>query len=155
VKILSVTANNRRRMFEVRVGTKVHPFPYSKAEPAPGRDDPAVRVEVDDELGREAFAFELRSGRTGTVHVEQVLEYNQDPGYLREQLLYKLTLQARARVAASPLSKREIARRLGTSATQLYRLLDQTNYSKSIDHLLRLMRVLDCDVDLVVRARTA
>jgi hypothetical protein len=155
VKIQLVAANNRRRMFDVRVGTKVLPFPYSKAEPAPERDDPVVKVDVDDELGREAFGFELRSGRTGTVHVEQVLEYNQDPGYLREQLLYKLTLQARARVVASPLSKREIARRLGTSATQHYRLLDQTNYSKSIDHLLRLMRVLDCDVDLVVRTRTA
>ncbi len=155
MKIQSVRANNRRRMFEVRVGTKLLPFPYSKAEPAPGRDDPIARVEVDDELDGEAFTFELRSGRTGTVHVEQVLEYNQDAGYLREQLLYELTLQARARVLASPLSKREIARRLGTSATQLYRLLDQTNYSKSIDHLLRLLRVLDCDVDLVVRARTA
>ncbi len=155
MKIHSVKANNRRRMFEVRVGMRVLPFPYSKAEPAPGRDDSVAWTEVDDELGREAFTFELRSGRTGTVHVEQVLAYNQDPGYLRQQLLYKLTLQARKRVVTSPLSKREIARRLGTSATQLYRLLDQTNYSKSIDHMLRLLRVLDCDVDLIVRARTA
>ena len=70
----------------------------------------------------------LRSGRTGTVHVEQVLEYNQDPTYLRDLLLYRLTLEAQKRVAESPLSKREIVRRLGTSAAQLYRLLDQTNY---------------------------
>jgi hypothetical protein len=58
-------------------------------------------------------------------------------------------------VAAGPLSKREICRRLGTSATQRYRLLDQTNYGKSIDQVLRLLRALDCDVDLVVRTRTA
>jgi hypothetical protein len=58
-------------------------------------------------------------------------------------------------VAAGSLSKRELCRRLGTSATQLYRLLDQTNYGKSIDQVLRLLRALDCDVDLVVRARTA
>ena len=70
-------------------------------------------------------------------------------------LLYKLTLEAQARVAQSPLSKREIARRLGTSAAQLYRLLDQTNDAKSIDQMLNLLRVLDCEVDLVVRARTA
>ena len=31
--------------------------------------------------GREAFTYVLHSGRTGTVHVEQVLEYNQDPTY--------------------------------------------------------------------------
>ncbi|MBI4527976.1 MAG: helix-turn-helix domain-containing protein [Deltaproteobacteria bacterium] len=53
------------------------------------------------------------------------------------------------------MSKREIVRRLGTSAAQLYRLLDQTNYSKSIDEILLLLWVLECDVDLGVRAKTA
>jgi hypothetical protein len=155
VKIRSVRPNNRKRAFEVRVGEATLPFPYSKADPEPTPDDPVARAKVDPELGREAFGFELRSGRSGTLHVEQVLEYNQDPSYLRELLLYKLTLEAQRRVAASPLSKREIVRRLGTSAAQLYRLLDQTNQTKSIDQMLRLLRVLDCDVDLVVRARTA
>jgi hypothetical protein len=87
--------------------------------------------------------------------VEQILEYNQDPSHLRDLLLYRLTLEAQKRLKASPLSKREIIRRLGTSAAQLYRLLDQTNYSKSIDQMLSLLRVLECDVDLVVRAKTA
>jgi hypothetical protein len=155
VKIRSVVANNRRKAFEVRVGAAVLPFPYSKAEPAPSVGDLVVRVTVDKELAREAFVFELRSGRSGTIHVEQVLEHNQDPSYLRDLLLYKLTLEAQRRVAAGLLSKREICRRLGTSVTQLYRLLDQANYGKSIDQVLRLLRVLDCDVDLVVRARTA
>ena len=155
MKIRSVKANNRRRLFEVRVGAAILPFPYSKADPAPGTDERVVRVAIENELAREAFGFELRSGRSGVVHVEQVLEYNQDPSYLRDLLLYKLTLEAQTRVAASPLSKREIVRRLGTSAAQLYRLLDQTNYAKSIDQVLTLLRVLDCDVDLVVRARTA
>lgn len=97
----------------------------------------------------------LASGKEGTVHIEQVLEYNQDPNYLRDALLYKLTVEAQRRAKASPLSKREIIRRLGTSAAQLYRLLDQTNYRKSIDQLLALLHVLDCDVDLLVRAKTA
>jgi len=42
---------------------------------------------------------------------------------------------------------------LRTSATQLYRLLDQTNYRKSVDQLLSLLHVLDCDVDLLVKSR--
>jgi len=62
-------------------------------------------------------------------------------------------VSVRPRPRAHP--KREIVRRLGTSAAQLYRLLDQTNYAKSIDQMLNLLRVLDCEVDLVVRARTA
>ena len=107
------------------------------------------------EAGREAFPYVLASGRTGTVHAEQVLEYNQDPSYLRNLLLYKLTIEAQRRIARSPLSKREIVRRLGTSAAQLYRLLDQTNYRKSVDQLLALLQVLDCEIDLVVRTKTA
>ena len=66
-----------------------------------------------------------------------------------------LTIEAQKRIAASPLSKREIVRRLGTSAAQLYRLLDQTNYRKSVDQLLALLQVLNCEVDLVVRTKTA
>jgi hypothetical protein len=66
-----------------------------------------------------------------------------------------LTLEVQKRVADSPLAKREIVRRLGTSATQLYRLLDQTNYEKSVDQLVSLLQVLDCDIDLVVRAKSA
>jgi hypothetical protein len=155
VRIRAVGYNNRKRLFDVRVGPSILAFPYSKAEPMPAAEDPVVRVSVDQELGREGFTFDLASGRAGTVHVDQVLEYNQDPSYLRDQILYRLTLEAQHRVAASPLSKREIARRLRTSAAQLYRLLDQTNYRKSVDQVLALLQVLDCDVDLVVRARTA
>lgn len=55
----------------------------------------------------------------------------------------------------SGLSKREIIRRLGTSAAQLYRLPDQTHYSKSIDQMVSLLQVLGCDVRFVVSAKTA
>lgn len=110
---------------------------------------------VDRELDSEGFTYRLRSGREGTVHVEDVLEYNQDPDHLRDLLLYRLTLEAQRRVAATPLARREIIRRLRTSPAQLYRLLDQTNYRKSVDQMLRLLQALECDVDLVVRAKSA
>ena len=155
MKIRSVQYNNRKKAFEVRLAAKTLAFPYAKSEPAPTAGDSVRRVFVDPEVGREGFTYELRSGRTGTVHVEQVLEYNEDPSHLRDLLLYKLTLEAQKRIETSPLSRREIVRRLGTSAAQLYRLLDQTNYRKSVDQLVTLLRVLECDVDLVVRAKTA
>jgi hypothetical protein len=72
---------------------------------------------------------------------------------MRDLLLYKLTLEAQERVRSSSISKREIIRRLNTSAAQFYRLLDQTNYKKSIDQLTALLQVLDCEVDLVVRKK--
>ena len=155
MKIQSVTPNNRKKAFEVKTSRRTFQFPYSKVDPQPSVADPITQLFVDKELGREGFTYILESGKEGTVHVEQVLEYNQDPSYMRDALLYKLTLEAQKRIEASPLSKREIIRRLGTSATQLYRLLDQKNYRKSVDQLLSLLHVLDCDVDLLVRTKTA
>jgi hypothetical protein len=155
VKIRTVKHNNRKKVFEIRTSTKALVLPFSQADPKPTVNDAIRESFVDEEAGREAFTYVLDSGRTGTVHVEQVLEYNQDPRYLRDLLLYRLTIEARRRANASPLSKRELMRRLGTSATQLYRLLDQTNYRKSIDQVLALLQVLNCEVDLVVRSKTA
>ncbi len=155
MKIRSIKTNNRKRAFEIGTWRRPYLFPYSKARPSPGTDDPVVETTIDDELGREAFSFKLASGEEGTVHIEQVLEYNQDPGYLRDLLLYKLTVAAQKHVEQSDLSKREIIRRLGTSPAQFYRLLDTTNYRKSVDKVLFLLHVLDCEVDLVVRTKTA
>ena len=155
MKIRSVTHNNRKKSFAVNTSSKSLPFPYVKADPQPGVNDPIVEVFVDKELGREGFTYVLKSGLEGSVHIDQVLEYNQDPNYLKNALLYQLTIEAQKRAEASPLSKREIIRRLGTSATQYYRLMDQTNYRKSVGQLLSLLQVLDCDVDLVVRAKSA
>ena len=155
MRIRTVKVNNRRKAFEVWVAKKHLGFPFARLEVRPSGEDPVTKVFVDQELGYEGFTYILRSGREGTVHIEDVLEYNQDPDCLRDLLLYRLTLEAQRRIAATPLARREIIRRLGTSPTQLYRLLDQTNYRKSVDQLLRLLQVLDCDVEFVVRAKSA
>jgi hypothetical protein len=155
MKIRSVKFNNKRKMFEIDAASKKYVFPYVKSDPAPTSDNSVSRVYVDKEISSEGFSYELASHDTGTIHIEQVLEYNNDPNYLRDQLLYKLTLEAQRRVAESRLSKREIIRRLGTSATQFYRLLDQTNYKKSVDRLVSLLQILDCEVDLLVRTKSA
>lgn len=155
MKIRSVQHNNRRRAFEVRTWRTTFIFPYSKADPAPSRSDPPVATALDAEIGNEGFTYTLHSGKEGTIHIEQVLEYNRDPNYLRDQLLYKLTLEAHERMKTASLSKREVIRRLGTSPAQLYRLLDPTNCRKSVDPMLRLLAVLDAEVEIVVRPARA
>jgi hypothetical protein len=154
MKIRNVSANNRRKAFEIEVRDDLLLFPYARLRIRPERQNRVVEVYVDPELGREAFTYVLENGEEDSVHIDEVLEYNEDPDYLRNLLLYKLTVEVQERVSASQLSKREISRRLGTSASQFYRLLDQTNYRKSLGQLLALLHVLDCDVDLVVRKRS-
>ena len=154
MNIVSVAANGRRRAFEIGVPGGAHSFPYAKCNPRPSAADPVVEVFVDPELADEAFTYRLRAGGEGSVHIDWVLDYNRDPAYLRDMLLYELTLAAQKHLAETLLSKREIIRRMGTSPSQLYRLLDQTNYAKSTDQMLRLLAALDCDVEVVVHAKT-
>lgn len=155
MKIRRVTANNRRKAFEVVTARHTYRFPFAKLRLRPAPTNRIKQVSVDKELGSEAFTYALESGAEDTVHIDDVLNYNEDPGYMRDLLLYKLTVEAQARVKQSPLSRRELIRRLGTSATQFYRLLDQTNYRKSVDQLLSLLRILDCDVDFIIKKRAA
>ena len=153
MKILSVAANNRKHVFEVRTRRQTFVFPYAKTDPLPSVDDRIAEVFVDPELGREAFTFRLASGAEGSVHIDAVLEYNEDPSYMADLTLYRLTQEARTRLDNSGLSTREVARSLGTSPTQLYRLIDPTNYTKSLRQLMALLYLLGCDVDVEVKER--
>lgn len=153
MKIRSIHANNRRRAFEVRTHRGTYPFPYAVSQPRPTAEDRVAEVYVDPELGREGFTYVLESGAEGSIHVDSVLEYNEDPALVADLVTHRLTLEALRRIELAGLSRRELARRLGTSATQLYRLLDPTNDGKSLRQLLALLHVLGCEVDVQVRDR--
>ena len=156
MKIRKVEVNNRKGEFRVvTYSGDAYVYPYVKAEPPPDSADLVADAYVDQELAKEAFTYELESGSEGSVHLDQVLEYNEDPTYLRDLLIYKLTVETKRRVEESGLSRRELARRLKTSVPQLYRLLDPANTRKSINQLICLLQALDCSVDLVVTDREA
>ncbi len=155
MKIRGVRNHPRRQAFEVRTARGTFTFPYDRCNPKPRAGDAVKTVSIDDDTARETFTYALDSGKTGVIHVERVLAQNEEPAYMHHALLYRLTLDAVARLEASPLSKREVGRRLGTSPSQLYRLLDLTNTRKSVDRMLGLLRVLGCEIDVVVRARAA
>lgn len=142
MKITSVTANNRKHAFEVHTPDHEFVFPYVKAGLVSTADDPIVEVYVDPELGDEAFTYRLKSGLENSIHIDEVLEYNRDPEYMANLALYQLTVDAKRRLEESGLSVREVSRMISTSPSQLYRLLDTTNYAKSAKQLLLLMYLL-------------
>jgi len=150
VKILGVKANNRRKAFDLRTKKGEYSFPFGKLATQPTRTDRVLEVFPDAEAGSEAFTYRLESGAEDTVHLDAVLEYNQDPGLLNELLLYSLTVQALEAVEKTALSKREMIRRLGTSPSQFYRLLDPTYYGKSVGQMLALHHILGLEVEVVV-----
>ena len=154
MKIRKVETNNRKSEFRIiTYSGDSYVFPYAKADPQPDSTDKVADAVADRELANEAFTYTLESGDEGTVHLDQVLEYNADPTYLRDLLIHQMTVEAKERVEESGLSRRELARRLKTSLPQLYRLLDTANTTKSMNQLVALLQVLDCNVELVVTDR--
>lgn len=151
MKITNVNLNNRKKSFTVTYNNSLYMYPFAKLECRPTRNNPVTKFWIDVELGCEAFSYLLQDGKEGTVHIDHVFEYNRDPNYMTELLLYKLTVEAKKHVDSTQLSTREIIRRLGTSPAQYYRLLDPTNVGKSINKMLNLLQVLGCEVDVVFR----
>jgi hypothetical protein len=150
MKIRSVTPNNRKKAFDVVTSSGPYTFPYALLRMQPDVDNRIADAFPDEELGREGFTYRLENGREDTIHVDAVLEYNRDPVYLNDLLLHRLTVEAQRAVEASEISKRELIRALGTSASQFYRLLDPANRTKSVGQLIALLRLLGREVDIVV-----
>lgn len=149
--IKKVRANNRKKAFEVETARGFFHFPYSKLELEPTQDNKIVKLYVDPELAKTAFTYILESGAEDSIVADQIFEYNKEPRYMNDVMLYRLSNQAQDLVKKSKLSKREIIRRMGTSPTQFYRLIDQTNYHKTIDQMLKLLHALDCTVEFTIK----
>lgn len=151
MKILNVIGDNRRKEFRIETRKDQYILPFAILKLKPSLKDPIIEVYPDSEIGLEGFTYQLLSGKKDTVHLDIVLAFNRDPEYQRKQMLYSLTLTAQKLIKNEGVSKRFLLRRLKTSATQLYRLLDQTNYKKSIDQMCRLLTALGREVEFSVR----
>ncbi len=150
MKISDVKPNRRSREFSVRAGGRTYLFPYVKLRLQPTQENPVARVYPDPELGCEAFTYALASGEEDTIHMDAVREVNLDPEYLEELLLHRLATAAERGLAESGLGKRQVARILGTSPAQIYRLFDRNSPSKSLGQLLTLLRLANKSVDVTI-----
>ena len=153
MKIDSVSANNRKKAFQIEVEHGAFSFPYALLRLRPDSTNRITEAFPDPDLGMEGFTYRLADGAEDTIHIDAVLEYNRDPAYLNTLLLHRLTVEAQKAVESSDVSKRELIRLLGTSASQFYRLLDSTNTSKSVGQMLALLHLLGREVDVVVSPR--
>ncbi|HXC49571.1 MAG TPA: hypothetical protein VN634_01685 [Candidatus Limnocylindrales bacterium] len=156
MKVRRASINLRKKQLElVTRSGRLYPMPFARMMPRPSVKDPVVELHLDSELGNEAVTYTLASGEEGSVHIDHALDYNSDPTYLAELALHRLTCDVASHVKSSGLSIREIARRLRTSVTQVYRLLDTTNYSKSFVQTHALLQIVDCELKVEVKPRRA
>lgn len=139
-KFQKVEFNNKKRVFylEYTSGLKIE-CPYS----ALGIRGKVIEAAPDSEVGKHSFYFILENDEKEFVPFDQPLHIVQNPEYVKERTLYEVTKQLNEFIKKSKVSKRELARRLGTSLSQLARLLDTTNYKKELSRLIELAAMLN------------
>ena len=146
MKVTDVKIDSRKKELVITAGRKTFRYPLAFVSSGDG----VIAAEADQETGNEAITCLLASGNTRTVHLDDIRAQLGDADYLREQMLYGMTLQAQKSVRERRVAKRGLCRLLHTSPAQVYRLLDQTCYSKTVDQMLRLLQVLGCTVKLEI-----
>lgn len=142
MKIKKVEVNNKKKALEVETQKGKLSLPFSRLDLPPSATNKIVKIYIDKELAQSAITYVLASGREASVHVDAFLDYNKDPEFVRRAALHGLTVEAIKLLEKSKLSKLEVIRRMQTSPSQLYRLLDPKNYRKSVDEMLKLLSTL-------------
>jgi hypothetical protein len=148
MKIKNVVINRRKKTLEIETPKGRYLLPFSRLPLPPLAKDRIKSVYIDTELASRAITYLLTSGKEGSVHLDAFLDYNRDPDFMRDNTLHELTIEALKLMKNSGLSKHELIRRLKTSPSQLYRLLDTSNYRKSVDEMLRLLGALGYRLDI-------
>ena len=149
-KIKKVANNRKKKLIEIDTAKGEFSIPYSKLMISPTKKIGIDKIYVDKELGSTAVTYELEDGRVDSIPLDAFLDFNKDPDYLREIELHRLTVTAIQYVEDSGMSKREIARRMKTSMSQLSRILNTSNQTKTFDQLIKLFNVLGAEVKIKI-----
>lgn len=138
-KFKLVRFNNKKKVFHLTYtsGLEIE-CPYS----ALSIDKNIIDAGPDKEVGNHCFYFVLEDGEKDYITFDQPLYIIRHPDYVREEVLYNLTLELQKIIALKKIPKRELARRLNTSVTQVNRLLDQTNYKKDLSRLIEIATII-------------
>lgn len=139
-KFKRVTFDNKKRIFhlEYSSGLKID-CPYSALK-IKGK---VTDAGPDAETGGHSFYFVTEGGKKNYVPYDQPLHIAQVPEFAKRQALYEMTKTINVFIRKEHVSKRELARRLNTSLSQLARLLDTTNYKKDLSRLIEIAALLN------------
>lgn len=125
-------------------------LPFGKLMTPPSKENPIESVWIEPEMAELGVSYKLKNGQVDSVPLEAFLDFNKDPEFIREMELHRLSLLALKAVKKSGISKNELCRMMNTSMSQLLRLLDPTNYSKSLDQMVKLFTLLGHEVKIDV-----
>lgn len=140
IKFKKIQYNNREKVFKLEYTSGlVVECPYF----ALGINKNVTEAAPDIEVGNHSFYFILENEHKDYVPFDQPLHIVQNPDYVLEETLYQMTRNINKFVVHSRVSKRQLARLLKTSVSQLNRILDPVNYKKDITRLIEIASLLN------------
>ena len=147
-KYRSVAFNNKKKVFVLNYtsGLEIE-CPYSRL----GIKSNVVETGLDKETGNHCFYFVLEDGEKDYITNDQPLYIVRNPDYVKHETLFKVTVELQNVIAIKNISKRELARSMNTSVTQINRLLDQTNYKKDLSRLIEMAAVIGYEFELSLK----
>ena len=152
VKIRRVAINRRKKTFDVDLGRSRYSIAFARLDPRPTADDPVEEANIDPRSrARGSCTGSRRGPRALCSRIKSSVK--QKIRYLRRILLHRVTVEARDRLTASGICKRGGGPEAGRLSRPALPAARRPNQRKSVDQMLRLLQVLDCGVDLVVRSR--
>jgi len=148
-RICGVRFDNRKRVLRVEYASgkriAVH---YGHL----GITQKVVEAWVDKETRGRAVGIRLQDGSEEYMPYDQPLALARDPQYLLRTQIERVLARIQEALAAKGISKRYLARQLGTSDNQIQRLLDPAILNKNLEQLYRVSVLLGLELEWRVRA---
>jgi len=148
-RICGVRFDNRKRVLRVEYASgkriAVH---YGHL----GITQKVVEAWVDKETRGRAVGIRLQDGSEEYMPYDQPLALARDPQYLLRTQIERVLARIQEALAAKGISKRYLARQLGTSDNQIQRLLDPAILNKNLEQLYRISVLLGLELEWRVRA---
>ena len=148
-KIKSATFSNKRREIEVEYNSgKEVSIHYASLNLR--KNLKAVRV--DRETNGRSLEIEFMDGTLDYMPYDQPLAIAQDPEFMLQNHIENVIAQINEEMANKKISKKYLARQLGTSDNQIQRLLNPDILNKNLVQLYKLASLLGLQFEINLMA---
>ena len=157
-KFVSVKPNYRKRVLETvlkeRGRSRCYSLPFGVLPGGkPGARNPFVEIAIEKELFSQGVSYKLKDGTTGSFPSDFVL-YHCDPAYDWTPL-NQLKEAVKKKLKEKGISIRTLAEAMGTSPSQVVRLLRKDEAPKRLVQLCRLACMAGCEIDFTLKKKIA
>ena len=144
-KFKSVNFNNKTKEISLKyIGNKEVTLHYSDL----GFKKLIDKAWVDKDTRGASVGFLFRDGSEEFMPYDQPLFLKNDPEYLLQTHIEQLIFEINQRISEKKISKKYLARKLGTSDNQVQRILDTSILNKNLKQLYTLAALIDLDISL-------